>query len=280
MNNNNVLFTNDVFTAPANPTGSFGGDLVFPNSGSNDPSPAGLVVTNSIFEGPGCNDGVDIFSGGRGVTIGPGNTFENLQQGSCGNHVDPIQFDGSDKPGPTITGNLFINNSTGIASYDGSNDATVTNNVVMETTQDWIDAVGFDSNSVFSHNTVIGGTIACNNTHEGNPCQAQLINNIASNFSNCGGCTGGGTPAPTAYSNNLCTSGSCITLGSVNCTSCLSGTPTYVGGSNPSTYAGFQLTSGSLGHAAASDGNDIGINVSGTSTSQPAPPTGLLATVE
>jgi hypothetical protein len=42
----------------------------------------------------------------------------------------------------------------------------------------------------------------------------------------------------------------------------LSGAPTYTGGATPSTIAGFALTSGSTGHAAASDGNDMGANVS------------------
>jgi len=279
MNNNNVLFTNDVFTAPANPTGSFGGDLVFPNSGSNDPSPAGLVVTNSIFEGPGCNDGVDINSGGRGVTIGPGNTFENLQQGSCSNHVDSIQFNGSDKPGPTITGNFFTNDSTGIAAYDYSNDGVITDNVMTGITQDSLLIAGFDSNSVIEHNTVKGDVIICGQTHEGNNCTAQIFNNISSGYSVGGGTATGQTPSFFDY--NLCTSGSCAFGSNLAGSHSLSGTPTYVGGSNPSTYAGFQLTSTSLGHAAANDSNDMGINASGSSTNQPpAAPTGLLATVE
>ena len=36
--------------------------------------------------------------------------------------------------------------------------------------------------------------------------------------------------------------------------------PTYTGGSSPSTIAGFTLTSGSAGHAAGSDGLDMGAN--------------------
>jgi hypothetical protein len=38
--------------------------------------------------------------------------------------------------------------------------------------------------------------------------------------------------------------------------------PTFTGGSNPSTIAGFALTSGSAGHNAANDGTDMGANVS------------------
>jgi hypothetical protein len=42
----------------------------------------------------------------------------------------------------------------------------------------------------------------------------------------------------------------------------LSGAPTFTGGSSPSTIAGYALTSGSVGHNAASDGTDMGANVS------------------
>jgi hypothetical protein len=55
---------------------------------------------------------------------------------------------------------------------------------------------------------------------------------------------------------------------------------TFTGGATPSTIAGFTLTSGSSGHNAASDGTDMGANVSlvgtgksgGSSTSAPSAP--------
>jgi hypothetical protein len=37
------------------------------------------------------------------------------------------------------------------------------------------------------------------------------------------------------------------------------GTPQFVGGANPTTYAGFKLAPGSPGKGAASDGLDVGI---------------------
>jgi hypothetical protein len=63
----------------------------------------------------------------------------------------------------------------------------------------------------------------------------------------------------------------------------LSATPTFVGGSSPATISGFALTSGSTGHNAASDGTDMGANVSlvGPNAGQsadvtpPAAPSGL-----
>ena len=49
----------------------------------------------------------------------------------------------------------------------------------------------------------------------------------------------------------------------------ISGTPTFVGGAHPTTWAGFELTSGSTGHDGGSDGQDVGIR-----SSAGGPPTG------
>jgi len=49
----------------------------------------------------------------------------------------------------------------------------------------------------------------------------------------------------------------------------ISGTATFQGGANPTKWAGFELTSGSTGHAAGSDGLDVGIRASNG-----GPPTG------
>jgi xanthosine utilization system XapX-like protein len=63
----------------------------------------------------------------------------------------------------------------------------------------------------------------------------------------------GGTTT-SSYTNNLVTtaSGAC-------CATQIAGTPTFVGGSTPTAWGQFKLTPGSAGHAAASDGLDIGI---------------------
>ena len=50
----------------------------------------------------------------------------------------------------------------------------------------------------------------------------------------------------------------------LNCRRCsgagnVTGTPIFVGGANPTTYAGWRLAPGSPGKGAASDGTDIGI---------------------
>jgi hypothetical protein len=56
----------------------------------------------------------------------------------------------------------------------------------------------------------------------------------------------------------------------------LVGIPTYNGGSNPSSLAGFTLASGSMGKGAATDGSDLGSNIAGMLAGGlifPSPPT-------
>ena len=279
ISSSNIVFDNDLNDSASDPnaTGTFGGDIVFikgPN-GPTDPS-AGITVKNSQFTS-GCNDGIDVLGAGHGVTIGPGNVFHGLLQGSCANHVDSIQVSGTDVPGPTITGNYFYNDTTGMTSYDYANDGLINNNVMSGVIQDSLLIAGWDSSSVVEHNTVIGDQIICGQTHEGNNCTAIIRNNITRQFSVGGGTATGQTPAYFDY--NLCTSGSCDFGNNTAGPHSLSGTPTYVGGSSPTTYAGFALTSGSLGQNAGSDGKDIGINATST-TGGPSAPTGLVAEVQ
>jgi hypothetical protein len=42
----------------------------------------------------------------------------------------------------------------------------------------------------------------------------------------------------------------------------INGSPSFVGGSGPNTWSGFELTSGSPGTGAATDGSDVGIRAS------------------
>jgi hypothetical protein len=272
MNNQNIVFDGDTFNMSANPSGSGGyeGRLNFLGTGSES-TPAGVVVKNSTFTQQ-CADGVDILSGGYGVTIGPGNEFYNLMQGSCGPHIDSIQFVGTDTTGPLITGNYLHDNSTGMIGYDYANDATITNNVVANIGTDGT-AIAGNATGTISHNTLYNNQLSCGVTHQGNVCRSAFLNNIATGITN----QGGGTGSPSQNDYNLYTQGACGIpgCGSHN----LKGTPTYVGGSNPNTYSGFALTSTSLGHLAASDGTDIGMNDSTTGVT-PAAPTGLTAAVQ
>jgi hypothetical protein len=72
------------------------------------------------------------------------------------------------------------------------------------------------------------------------------------------------------YTNNLVDAESSV----VNSQNQISGSPTFTGGSNPTTWGGFQLAAGSLGENRATDGTDIGVNLSGGSSTL-APPANL-----
>ena len=105
--------------------------------------------------------------------------------------------------------------------------------------------------------------LTCGSTHQGNVCSAvsatisltginpqlNLGSLVQPRFNDYNLCTGGAVPCSRSPSSHV------------------SATPTYAGGSNPSTYAGFALTSTSLGHNAGNDGKDIGINVTAGSPS-------------
>ena len=86
MNNNNIVFDNDLFNMAANQSGSGGYEGRINILGNS--LPAGVTIKNSKFT-TGCADGIQsVGGGGNGFTIGPGNEFFNMQQGSCGPHVD------------------------------------------------------------------------------------------------------------------------------------------------------------------------------------------------
>lgn len=265
LNNSNIVFNGEDFNMAANQsgTGGFEGRVQLADGGA---TPWGVTFKNSKFHS-GCADGIQISGNNAawGATIGPGNEFFNLLQGSCGPHIDSIQFVGTGAIGPVIDGNYFHDDSTGIVGYDYANDATITNNVLERISTA---VLGGQQTGIVFHNTVYDNVISCGVTHQGNACNATITNNIST------GLLFVGTNPPNDY--NLCTQGPCGGSGTHN----LTGTPTYVGGSSPSTYAGFALTSSSLGHAAGSDGKDMGTIVSGSISSQPNPPTGLTAAVQ
>ncbi len=236
---------------------------------------SGTVISNSVFSG-GTSDGIQLTGGATGYHIGPGNIFQNILQGGCGTvHCDPIQFYGGSNN--VIDGNLFWNNSTGIMSPDcNGSPMTVTNNV-------WDQEQGSAANVI-----MIGGgngDIIDHNTFT-------TKNNSAPRFGNPNGC---GLSKNETVTNNIIPAGILLTDGTSSSSitqdynlcksSCagphsLTGQASYVGGTTPSSYAGFALTSSSIGRGAGSNGTDMGINISGASSSAPAPPTNLQVTVQ
>jgi hypothetical protein len=212
-------------------------------------------VKNSTFGPSGAADGIQVHWGiGGGVTIGPGNTFTGIVEGDCGIvHCDSIQLIAANAI--TITGNYFVNDSTMIANFDcatdeGATNLTITNNVMYQETISEAAAVSIagGTNDIITHNTLGPGTdISIAPWNDGCANTGLTVRNNVFQ----GGCDSNATSS--TFSNNLVNGGgACLGTGGIN------GTPTYTGGTTPSTWAGFALTSLSSGHLAGSDGLDMG----------------------
>jgi hypothetical protein len=234
----------------------------------------GVTVSNNHFGGPGESDGIQW--GGYGGTVGPGNVFEGIVQGSYGRHVDAIQLYGQ-VDNHTITGNYFANNTIYVGAYDGGANLKITNNVFGSSpTNEQKLQLGAIQGLTFTHNTVKGNYVVAQGAKNGMPrnINATYRDNIfvGTKIQDSGdqaGCASG-----CVYDHNLFSSSS-LARGSNN----LIGMPTFVGGSNPNTWAGYPLTSSSLGYKAGTDGKDMGATSFGAGTTPPpvslAPPANL-----
>jgi hypothetical protein len=227
----------------------------------------GPVVKNTVFSGSGPSDGVQTTGNGpSGVVIGPGNTFINILESGCGAvHCDPIQpfsLGGA----ITITGNFFYNDSSMIADYDCDGPVNLDNNV-FHTAANPVSLSGA-SNSTVTHNTFDSGTTL--QIYAGNPGNCTNSNMTITNNILQGGTDFHNVTGTIDY--NL------AALSADRGVHGVSGTPVYIGGTTPSTYAGWQLAGGSPGKNAANDGKDIGVTFAGgiTQAGQPtcSPATG------
>ena len=238
---------------------------------SGNQTASGFTISDSHFGGTGlnggwagCSDGIGMVANVSGVTIGPGNEFDHLQQGNCvsinGAHVDPIQSYIAG-PGTTITGNYFHDNgdgSGGLGWFSGAGGATtITNNVFVCTcAYPYPVSIPGTPSALFAHNVIAGGGKL--QIGKDNQCD-DTTNMVARDnvwvgggiaIGNLNGCSPGPSGLYTA-SNNL----NCGCSGSNN----LSATPVFVGGNKPTSYAGYVLASNSAGYKGASDGQSMGI---------------------
>ena len=221
----------------------------------------GVVISHDLFETAsprGCTDGVNITGGASGTVIGPGDEFSGMEQGSCDpEHVDPIQFYGG--PDTTVTGDYFHGNSDGIMSPDGNGSPmTVTNNV-FDTDGEYPNqiVIGGGGGDVIEHNTFgNGASIRIGSVNVGPTADNETIrNNIITGELDL---TEGQSSSGWSIEYNL-VEGAMIGSHGID------SRPTYVGGgSEPSTWAGWELTSTSPGHDAASNGTNIGTNYFGS----------------
>lgn len=233
---------------------------------------SGITVTNNYFGDGGASDGIQLVGGVSNVTIAQ-NTFSGIRQSSCGSvHCDAIQIYGAGS-GNVIEKNWFKNGDTFIMAPDGSSSVTVRNNVFDGTGNSYAFKVQFGSasNLKFEHNTLKDASVAIDSkTGMSASTNAVVRNNIlvgAANFKTSGGsgCSG------CSLTNNLFDNS-----GDASGSSNVIGVPNFSGGSAPPAWAGWQLTSGSAGKNAGSDGLDLGTTFYGSgSSSVLAAPTNL-----
>ncbi|HEY4098437.1 MAG TPA: right-handed parallel beta-helix repeat-containing protein, partial [Baekduia sp.] len=209
--------------------------------------PVGVTISHNHFGGAGQSDGVQ--DGAYGVVI-DGNTFDGIvQAGGYTRHVDSIQLYGQSHT--TISNNYMRNFTTAIMAPDGGDHEVVANNVIISPTAN-ASAVqfGHQNGTTFTHNTVKNTDVhAWVGAGDATPNRSMVLQDnvmVAAGFV-AGGCVS-------------CTVGYNLFSKGATGTNALTATPAFAGGSNPTTYAGWALASGSPGKGNASDGTDRGIN--------------------
>jgi hypothetical protein len=286
--NSNITFNRDTFVdanakcSGGSATGLSGIFYVQPTSSPT--TQTGLTVENSIFVASS-----DLWNPGRAVQDGAPMAFKNnvitgftdhTESASC-NHIDGLQlYSGSDATtgSVTFTGNLCYDDYGCIMGFDGTSDNTITDNACYDMETACINLYA-DTGSVVNHNVDESGGADpgdCNTMNESSaPIQSCTDSTLLLNSSKSGDRA---TTAET-YTNNIDLHGPNVQSGSLSSNTNnmwsgasspdINGTPTYTGGTNPTTWAGFELSSGSTGHDAGTDGLDVGIRASAG-----GPPTG------
>lgn len=263
FNANNILVDHNTFGA-FNATGQGGeGRLHIAWGGGPGSVSAGVVVTNNTFGPGGCSDGIQI--GSYGIVVGPGNIFTGIVQGSCGPHVDAIQ--GYGQSHTTINGNYFSANGIDIGFYDDGHSEVITNNVFAPGLTQQNLQIGAPDGITIAHNTFRNKTMSMGARYA--PPSGWVVENnvlVNSDFVEGGAFPGCGSGCIMRY--NLKDAQSSTTPAGTNN---ISGSPTFVGGGSPSTWAGYQLAGGSLGKNAGNDGLDMGTTYYGSVTDTTAP---------
>jgi hypothetical protein len=253
--NANILITHNRFVGYAN-SGEQDRMLVNAQNGASA-CPAGIVISYNLFSG-GESDGTDIDGNTCGVQI-LHNEYSNIQEANCGGiHCDAIQDNGGGAQ-EDIEGNYFHNNSDGLLFDDGNDGPdTIAYNVFDNPTYRCVEGE-YGNGSVFTHNT-FNCEVNIGQDHGGDKTtNVTFTDNVFGPSSN----------AQFTFYPSESTFGSFKTLdynlhasgaysGASNGSHDITGAPTYAGGTDPSTYTGWTLTSSSLGVSKANDGTNMG----------------------
>lgn len=231
------------------------------DNGSGFDVDIGLTLENFDIDGSPaslkCSDGMEFRGAFSGVTVSD-NEFHGFQQeGTCGDigaHTDPLQaFLGGYYS--TYTRNYFHDNTVAadLALFNSAVGSTFTNNVILSQANQAV-YCGWCADTVFEHNTISGATVYFNDysdspLHEPGHSSGVVQNNVLF----------GGADILFSGSGNLMTQGHNLCSGGCSGTGSITGTPTFVGGATPSTWAGYAITAPSGALTGASDGTSMGI---------------------
>jgi hypothetical protein len=216
-------------------------------------NPSGITISNSVFSG-GNSDGIQIMGSPVGVQI-IGNEFKNILAAN-GTHTDAIQtyYSGS---GTVIKDNYFHDSDDAIMAPDGGTNEQIINNVFDITGYPYDIVIWGWTGGLIQHNVFKYGT-----TCSWNSCGTLWVNT-----------TSGLVVKDNVIGELKVDSGTIsenynlINVGiAASHDKTIKGLPTYVGGINPTTWAGFVLATGSKGIGGASDGKDIGLDVAPANT--------------
>jgi hypothetical protein len=242
--NSNILLTNNIHD---------GDGYIVPDQGTpayvhlpyaNGTPHSGVTIQNSIFR-DGDADGIQ---SGVGVNI-LNNEFYNLIDRDCVwpssrdcNHTDTMQLIGADAS--VVDGNYVHDNSDGIVNFPGvSTSLTITDNACDDLARTACVVLYSDNGSTVEHNTAADGTVLEVDLYQTATTGLVVRNNVGALDINSGQTLATNT-------NNLFSGASSPNI---------NGTPTFVGGGSPTTWAGLKLAGGSAGKNAATGGGDVGI---------------------
>jgi hypothetical protein len=253
MVNANIVFDGDRFSGISVCSTCYEGRLTIHGSKSVNTQPVGVTVQNSLFNGGGNSDGIQV--GSYGVQI-LNNEFTDLHQGDPSlAHTDALQLYGQSHT--VVRGNYMHNVATGIMSPDGADHEVIENNVILTDGYPWGIVLGPDRGSKIRHNTLPDG--ACNwdircgvlRITTGNRKDRRSRGTVVTD-NVLGQLFVEGDSTLAAEGHNLIAQGGGAGVGD------LKGKPTYSGGAHPKTMRGFALAAGSVGKSAASDRSDPG----------------------
>ena len=218
---------------------------------SDNACPDGITVEYNHMSG-GQADGIDI-SGNSCQTQIQHNVIDNIQENNCGGiHCDGFQDNGGGN-GTVLAYNYFYNDSDCFLLDDGSSNYNIHDNVCQTGSNSsyWMQ-FGGAKGMTLNHNTIISSVGAqYGNDHNGNSSSnVTFTNNIL--YSDPTDNSGQPVTGTFNESYNLCPNG---------CTGTheTKASPSFTGGSSPSTWPGFSLARGSAGIRGGSDGKNLGV---------------------